>query len=97
MNMNDITIGDLLVIIAGLTTIIGFITKVMSPYTDLRKRIEKVEEHQANDLERLKIMENDMRMMLKATRVLVAHSVTNNNTGELKKVQAEMDDYLINK
>jgi hypothetical protein len=69
----------------------------MSPYTDLRKRIEKVEEHQANDLERLKIMENDMRMMLKATRVLVAHSVTNNNTGELKKVQAEMDDYLINK
>lgn len=97
MNMNDITIGDLLVIIAGLTTIIGFITKVMSPYTDLRKRIEKVEEHQANDLERLKTMENDMRMMLKATRVLVAHSVTNNNTGELKKVQAEMDDYLINK
>lgn len=97
MNINDITIGDLLVIIAGLTTIIGFITKVMSPYTDLRKRIEKVEEHQANDLERLKTMENDMRMMLKATRVLVAHSVTNNNTGELKKVQAEMDDYLINK
>lgn len=97
MNMNDITIGDLLVIIAGLTTIIGFITKVMSPYTDLRKRIEKVEEHQANDLERLKTMENDMRMMLKATRVLVAHSVTNNNTGELKKVQAEMDDYLVNK
>lgn len=97
MNINDITIGDLLVIIAGLTTIIGFITKVMSPYTDLRKRIEKVEEHQANDLERLKTMENDMRMMLKATRVLVAHSVTSNNTGELKKVQAEMDDYLINK
>lgn len=97
MNFNDITLGDLLVLIAGLTTIIGFITKVMSPYTDLRKRIEKVEEHQANDNERLKALEEDTRMILKATRVLVAHSVTNNNTGELKKVQAEMDDYLINK
>lgn len=97
MNFNDITIGDILVLIAGITTLIGFITKVTSPYTELRNRIQKVEEHQANDNERLKALEDDTRMILKATRVLVAHSVTNNNTGELKKVQAEMDDYLINK
>lgn len=97
MNFNNITVGDILVVAAGITTLIGFFTKVTSPYTELRNRIQKVEEHQANDNERLKALEEDTRMILKATRVLVAHSVTNNNTGELKKVQAEMDDYLINK
>ena len=97
MNFNDITIGDILVIIAGMTTLIGFITKVTSPYTELKSRLDKVEEHQANDNERLKSLEEDTKMILKATRVLVAHSVTNNNTGELKRVQEEIDNYLINK
>lgn len=97
MNFNDITIGDILVLIAGLTTLIGFITKVTSPYTELKSRLEKVEEHQNNDNERLKALEDDTRMILKATRVLVAHSVSNNNTGELKRIQEEIDNYLINK
>lgn len=97
MNFNNITIGDILVVVAGITTLIGFFTKVTSPYTELRNRIQKVEEHQANDNERLKALEEDTRMILKATRVLVAHSVTNNNTGELKRVQEEIDNYLINK
>ena len=97
MNFNDVTIGDLLILIAGLTTIIGFIAKMTSPFSELKQRLDKVEQHQANDNERLKTLEEDTRMILKATRVLVMHSVSSNNTGELKKVQAEMDDYLINK
>ena len=97
MNFNDITIGDILVLIAGVTTLIGFITKITSPYTDLKNRIQKVEEHQDTDNKRLKALEDDTRLILKATRVLVAHSVSNNNTGELKKVQSEIDNYLINK
>lgn len=97
MNFNNITIGDVLVIIAGITTIVGFITKITSPYQELKSRIQKIEEHQDNDNERLKALEDDTRMILKATRVLVAHSVTNNNTGELKRVQEEIDNYLINK
>lgn len=97
MNFNDITMGNIVVLIAGLTTLIGFITKITSPYTDLKNRIEKVEEHQDTDNKRLKALEDDTRLILKATRVLVAHSVSNNNTGELKKVQSEIDNYLINK
>ena len=97
MNFNDITMGNIVVLIAGLTTLIGFITKITSPYTDLKNRIEKVEEHQDTDNKRLKSLEDDTRLILKATRVLVAHSVSNNNTGELKKVQSEIDNYLINK
>ena len=97
MNFNDITIGDILVLIAGVTTLIGFITKVTSPYTDLKNRIQKIEEHQDSDNKRLKALEDDTRMILKATRVLVVHGATNNSKGELKKVQEEIDTYLINK
>lgn len=97
MNFNNITIGDILVIIAGLTTIIGFISKVKTPVDSFNTRITKIEQRQAKDDERLKSLEDDTKLILKATRVLIAHSVTNNETGELRKVQAEIDEYLINK
>lgn len=97
MNFNNITIGDILVIIAGITTIIGFISKVKTPVDSFNARITKIEQRQAIDDERLKALEDDTKLILKATRVLIAHSVTNNETGELRKVQAEIDEYLINK
>ena len=97
MNFNSLTIGEIVVIIAGITTIAGFVTKITSPWNELKTRIEKIENHQANDNERLKAMEEDTRLILKATRTLVLHSVTNNSTGELKKIQEEIDNYLINK
>lgn len=97
MNFNNITVGDILVIIAGITTIIGFISKVKTPVDSFNARITKIEQRQAIDDERLKALEDDTKLILKATRVLIAHSVTNNETGELRKVQAEIDEYLINK
>lgn len=97
MSFNNITIGDILVIIAGVTTIIGFVSKVKTPVDSFNARLTKVEQHQANDNEKLKELENDTKLLLKATRTLISHSVTNNSTGELKKVQAEIDEYLINK
>lgn len=97
MNFDNITIGEIVVLIAGVTAITGFITKLTSPFTDLKTRIEKIEQHQDNDNKRLEELEKDTKMILKATRVLVAHSVSNNNTGELKRVQEEIDNYLINK
>lgn len=97
MNFNDITVGDLLVLIAGITTVVGFIAKIKSPVDNFSTRITKIEQRQAEDDERLKALEDDTKLILKATRVLIAHSVTNNETGELRKVQAEIDEYLINK
>lgn len=97
MSFNELTISDLVVIIGSLMAIISFATRIASPITALNKRIEKIEEHQNADNERLKALEGDCRMILKATRVLVAHSVNGNSTGELKRIQNEMDEYLINK
>lgn len=97
MNFDNITMGEIVVLIAGVTAITSFITKLTSPFTELKTRIEKIETHQDNDNKRLEELEKDTKMILKATRVLVAHSVSNNNTGELKRVQEEIDNYLINK
>lgn len=97
MNFNNITVGDLIVLIAGITTIVGFVAKIKTPVDNFNARIAKIEERQKNDDERLKSLEEDTKLILKATRVLIAHSVTNNETGELRRVQAEIDEYLINK
>lgn len=97
MNLENITIADILVLIAGVTTIVGFISKLTSPYSELKTRITKIEQHQDSDNIRLKQVENDTKMILKATRVLVEHSYTNNATGKLEKIKLDLDDYLINK
>lgn len=97
MNFNEITIGELLVVIAGITAIVSFVTKMTSPFTELRNRMDKVEAHINNDNIRLKALEEDTKMILRATRVLVMHGASNNEKGELKKIQNELDEYLINK
>ena len=97
MNFNDITIGQLLVLIAAITAIATFISKVTTPVKTFEKRVSDLEQHLDNDNKRLKLLEQDTRLILKATRVLVMHSVSSNNTGELKEIQEEIDDYLISK
>lgn len=97
MNFNDITIGQLLVLIAAITAIATFIGKVSTPVKTFEKRVSDLEQHLDNDNKRLKLLEQDTRLILKATRVLVLHGISSNNTGELKEIQEEIDDYLISK
>ena len=97
MNFNDITIGQLLVLIAAITAIATFISKVTTPVKTFEKRVSDLEQHLDNDNKRLKLLEQDTRLILKATRVLVLHGISSNNTGELKEIQEEIDDYLISK
>lgn len=97
MNIEQITIGEILQIGSVLTAIILLYKNATNPVKSFAKRVEDLEEHLDNDNRRLKVLEEDTRMILKATRVLVMHSVSNNNTGELKKIQEEIDDYLIKK
>ena len=97
MDFNNITIGEIIVLCAGITAIVSFVTKMTSPFTELKTRMDKVEAHINNDNIRLKSLEEDTKMILRATRVLVAHGASNNEKGELKKIQSEIDEYLINK
>ena len=60
---------------------------------DLLPELLKVKD---ND-EEIKGLKDDMKMVLRSIRVLVAHGATNNEKGELKRIQNELDEYLINK
>lgn len=97
MNFNEITLGQILEIGSVITAIVLLYKNATAPVKSFAKRVSDLEAHIDNDNKRLKALESDTKMILKATRVLVAHSVNGNSTGELKKVQTEIDDYLINK
>ena len=97
MNFEQITIGEILQIGSVITALILLYNNATKPVKSYTKRLEDLEQHLDNDNKRLKVLEEDTRMILKATRVLVIHSVSNNDTGELKKIQEEIDEYLINK
>ena len=74
-----------------------YLKNAIKPIKTFEDRVKSLEDHQDNDNKRLKQLEEDTRMILRATRVLVAHSATNNEKGELKKIQNDIDEYLINK
>ena len=95
--MNDITIGQLVDWGQVIVTIVGIIVFAYNPIKKYNERLSKLEQSQKEDDKNIKALEQDLKMVLKGTKVLIAHSITNNETGELKKVQSELDDYLINK
>lgn len=97
MNLENITIGQVLEFGSVLTAIILLYQKAAKPVKTFDTRVRDLESHLDNDNRRLKVLEEDTKMILKATRVLVAHEVSHNESGELKKVQDEIDEYLINK
>lgn len=97
MDIEEITLGNIIQIGSVITALILLYKNATKPVKTFTKRVEDLETHLDNDNKRLKILEEDIRMILKATRVLVMHSVSNNETGELKKIQEEIDEYLINK
>ena len=95
--MEEITIGQLVSWGQVIVTIAGLIVFAYKPIKKYSERLEKAESTLKDHDEEIKGLKQDTRLILKATRVLVAHGATNNEKGELNKVQAEIDEYLINK
>lgn len=61
-----------------------------------------VEDKLANDNERIKELEDkqketseELALLLQSTLALIKHSITNNNIENLKREQAKIEDYLI--
>lgn len=97
IDIQEITLGQLVTAIGFIIILVGYINQALKPLKDFTKRIDQIEQHQDNDNKRLNKLEQETHLILKATRVLVSHSVDNNHTGDLKKMQDEIDDYLVNK
>ena len=77
--------------------------KVLSkPHKDVQKRFKEYDGYLTKDKERLDGLELSLRMLstdneieLKALRDIINHLRTDNNTGEMKRIEDDIDEYLI--
>lgn len=102
---------SLMSIVVAITSIASAIVavsaawKVLSkPYKDMQEKFDEYDSYLAKDKERLdeletvlKILGKDNEMELRAIRDMINHLRTDNNTGEMKKVEDDIDGYLISR
>lgn len=77
--------------------------KVLSkPHKDVQEKFKKYDGYLTKDKERLDGLELSFRMLstdneieLKALRDIINHLRTDNNTGEMKRIEDDIDEYLI--
>lgn len=96
MNIGAITINEIITAAAVIVALVTYIKQATEPIKKFNQRIDDIEKHQANDLKRLDDMEDCMHLLLKSNLALLAHGQDNNHTGELKSMEKEINDYLIN-
>ena len=95
--MDNITIAQIVQWGGTIVALGGVIAYFVKPVKDFSKRVDKIEEHQDNDNQRLITIEKDEKMILRCLNVLLLHMESGNNTGELKKQKQELDEYMINR
>lgn len=96
MNLGALTINEIITACAVVVALVTYIKQAVEPVKKFNDRIDKIEEHQAKDLERIDDMEDCLHLLLKSNMALLAHGEDNNHTGELKAMKKEINDYLIN-
>lgn len=99
-----------IVSVAGVIIAIGSAWKIFveakkalnKPYKDIKDKFVSYDNFLAKDKERLDNLEASLRTLsedneieLKALRDIINHLRTDNNTGEMKKVEDDIDEYLI--
>lgn len=99
-----------IVSVAGVIIAIGSAWKVIAeakralnrPYKDIEAKLNHYDRCLAKDKERLDGLETSLRMLskdneieLRALRDVINHLRTDNNTGEMKRVEDDIDKYLI--
>ena len=98
--------------VAGIIVALGSAWKVVleakralnKPHEETNKKFEHYDECLAKDKKRidelettLKILGRDNEIELKALRDIINHLRTDNNTGEMQKVEDDIDKYLISR
>ena len=101
-----------IVSIAGVIVAIGSAWKVIieakkslnKPYVEVMEKFDHYDKCLAKDKERIDTLEAALRIVgkdneieLKALRDIINHLRTDNNTGEMKKIEDDIDTYLISR
>jgi len=93
--IENITLGEIAVAIAFLVALFGGLAKALEPLKKFTHRMNKVEEHQDNDNERLNKLEMDTKQILLAVNALLGHAMDNNHNDEIASQKKKLDEYLI--
>ena len=101
-----------IVSVAGVIVAIGSAWKVIieakkslnKPYVEVMEKFDHYDKCLAKDKERIDTLEAALRIVgkdneieLKALRDIINHLRTDNNTGEMKKIEDDIDTYLISR
>lgn len=76
---------------------VNVIKEAMKPLRVLDERVDDVEEKLDRDNRRIQDLEESNRLVLKAIDNLIGHELSGTHQEELRKVQAEIHQYLINR
>lgn len=82
--MNDITLGTILALIAAITAIWAFVERIIKSVSN------------AID-EKLKPLQKDINLCLKAQLQLISHTIDGNHIENLKTLRDEMNQELIDR
>lgn len=94
----------LITISAAVAVIVSAVKKLKEPENVQNKKIDSIEarlkiheEYFNNDNRRISAIEEGNRVTQKALLALMSHAINGNDIDELKKAQASLKEYLINK
>lgn len=69
---------------------LAVIWKCIGPAFHLSKRVDAIERHQKNDLEKLREIEIAQKQLMKAVAALLNHQIDGNGIDNMKKIRDEL-------
>ena len=98
--MGSITWADILAVAGGITVIgtaAGFLSKWISPYHKLEKKVEKHDSKFQETDKELSDIKEATKVQNKVLLAIISHAITGNCVDKLREARDELQDYLINK
>ena len=99
--MAQIEFVQILLSICGAVSIVGgagaVIIKVIAPAFRLSKRVERLEEFNDKDFQRLQSLEEMQKQQSKCLAAMLNHEITGNGIESMKKIRDELLESIIDK
>lgn len=99
--MAQIEFVQILLSICGAVSIVGgagaVIIKVIAPAFRLSKRVERLEEFNEKDFQRLQSLEEMQKQQSKCLAAMLNHEITGNGIESMKKIRDELLESIIDK
>lgn len=100
MNLQNITIGDIVTAISILTALYVGLSSAFKPVKTFETRLEKLERRVDKDYENINAIQKDTNMILKTLRPILDHmseDPNGNHKSELQQARENLNEYIIDR